>query len=702
MTPGDGRVRILLIEDDPVDAELIVREIKSAGLQADCHRIDTEEQLVHALQDPWDGVLCDYRLPGWDGLAALRRVRRTVDDLPFIFVSGSIGEDVAVAAMRAGADDYLLKGNLRRLGPALTREIQAHEDRQRGRETEQARQLTELRYGQVLETAADAIISVDRDHRIRTFNRGAERTFGFNAEQVMGRDMSILLPERLRDQHYQMISTFLSGTLGDSRPPDHAEIVGLRRDGSEFPAQTTLSRSGEGADLMATAILRDVTGIRQSEERIRFLAHFDPLTHLPNRILFRERLEVAALDAGRKDRRVGVAVLDLDRFKIVNDTRGHSAGDQMLMAVAARLTGAVRAGDTVARLGGDEFGLIMADLAEDEDAGPIVDGVIHSLRLPLSTEGASYSTTGSAGVTIYPGDGRDPETLMANADLAMYRAKRTGGDRYEFYRPEMTVRERDRAEMEEDLGHALRSKSLLVQYQPQVSLNGGHVVGVEALARWVHPVRGSVPAMDFVRAAEECGLISSLGQEVLRQSVAAAAEWQATLGGPVVVAVNASAAELVQPDYPDRVLATLAEFGVPASSLQVEVTEGDLADESRPATLAMKRLEDHGVTFAIDDFGTGYSNLSRLKQLPVRMLKIDRSLVQDLPDDQEDLAIVAAVITMAHRLGLTTLAEGAETHEQVELLGALGCDVVQGFALAHPMWPSDCLEFLRVRNGDSD
>lgn len=392
---GRTPVRLLMIEDDPVDAELIIREIKSAGLTADCHRIDTEDALIHALQDPWSAVLCDYRLPGWDGLSALRRVRRTVDDLPFIFVSGSIGEDVAVAAMRAGADDYLLKGNLRRLGPALAREIQAFEDRQRGRETEQARRLTELRYGQVLETAADAIISVDREQRIRTFNRGAERIFGYNSDEVLGREMTILLPERYRAGHRALIAAFLAGET-DSRPPDHAEITGLRRNGTEFPGQTTLSRSGEGPDLIATTILRDVTGIKQSEERIRFLAHFDALTHLPNRILFRERLEVAAVDAGRKDRRVGVAVLDLDRFKVVNDTRGHSAGDQMLMAVAARLTGAVRAGDTVARLGGDEFGVIMADLAADDDAGPIIDGVIESLRLPLTTDSASYYTTGSA------------------------------------------------------------------------------------------------------------------------------------------------------------------------------------------------------------------------------------------------------------------------------------------------------------------
>jgi diguanylate cyclase (GGDEF)-like protein/PAS domain S-box-containing protein len=687
--------KLLIIEDDVSDAALLVQELTRSGVQCDHHRIEREADLIEALKEPWDAVLSDFKLPGWDGFAALRRVRRTVDDLPFIFVSGSVGEDVAVAAMRAGADDYVLKDNLRRLGPALTRELQTHRDRRRALETEHARQLTELRYGQVLETAADAIISIDARQIVQGFNRGAERTFGYRPEEVIGRPLEFLVPPRVRRKHRSKVERFLSGTVAGDYMDKHNEIVGLRRDGSEFPAQTSLSKVGLGGDIVATAILRDITVMRQSEERIRFLAHFDPLTRLPNRILFRERLEIAAIEARRKGRLVGVVVLDLDRFKQINDTRGHGAGDKVLKAVAARLSGTLRSGDTVARLGGDEFGLILADLASDLDAGPLADVIVNAVRYPLEGESESFHTTTSAGLTVFPADGEDPETLLANADLAMYRAKAAGGDRFEFYQAEMTTRERRRAELEADLAATLAAHRLSVQFQPQVEAESGTVVGLEALARWSHPGRGVVPPGEFIPIAEVSGLIVKLGEQILHASLAAAGRWVArSADHRLILAVNASGTELSSPEYPDRVLEQLTAVGFPPANLQIELTEEALAEDHRTVLLAMERLQQFGVTFAIDDFGTGYSNLSRLKHMPVSVLKLDRSLVAGLPDDVDDVAICSAVVVMAQRLGLQTVAEGVERAGQVEVLRSMGCDAIQGYAVSRPLWPDDMDAFL--------
>lgn len=688
-------IRLLLIEDNEADAELVLREVHTAGLEVEHRRVESAAGLAAALQESWSAVLCDYTLPGWDGLAALGQVRNTAADVPFLFVSGTIGEEVAVAAMRAGADDYLLKGNLKRLGPALVRELQAHEDRVRAREAEAARARTESRYSQVLHTAADAIISIGVDQRIQTFNRGAERIFGYTPAEVLGHDLGTLVPERMREKHRSVVADFLAGEPGDSSGAEHADVVALRKDGSEFPAQTTLSLARDGSEIVATAILRDMSGVRKSEERIRFLAHFDQLTELPNRILFRDRLNNACLDANRRDRRVAVAVLDLDRFKIVNDTWGHSAGDELLAGVASRLTGSLRAGDTVARIGGDEFGVILADLAADEDAGRIIELVIRALRYPIMTSGGPQSTTASAGVTLFPIDGRDQESLLTNADLAMYRAKRAGGDRLEFYQPEMTVRERDRAELESHLLHSLHVGGLSAQFQPQIELASGRVVGCEALARWEHPVRGFVPTADFVHAAENSGQIAVLDEQILRQGLQAAADWNESTC-PIPVGVNVSLTELLQPDYPERVLTALSDAGLAAGLLRLEVPEGELQEQAPRAMASIWELEQAGVTFAIDGFGANYSNLSRLRHSPFRTLKIDKSLVRALPDDRESAAIVSAVVTLAQRLGLQVIGVGADTEEQLDALAELGCGVVQGFALAQPMWPADCANFVRA------
>lgn len=692
---ADDSLRVLLIEDDAADAELVQRMIRTGGVTATFHRVTSEAELLRALEQTWSAVLCDFTLPGWNGLQALPVVRRYAGDVPFIFVSGSIGEEVAVQAMRAGANDYLLKNNLKRLAPALTRELAAHSDRIRHREAERARELTEQQYGRVLESAADAIITIGPDQLIRSFNRGAERTFGRRAEDMIGRPLDVLVPERMRATHGRLVRKFLEGDLGDFTSPDHTEVVGLRADGTEFPAQTTLSRAGEGPDLIATAILRDVTAARESEARIRFLAHFDSLTQLPNRVLFRERLEVAIAESKRKGRPVGVVVLDLDRFKAVNDTRGHTAGDELLRAVAGRLSGVVRADDTVARLGGDEFGVVLADLSSELDAGRLVGQLVGSLRLPLSALGGLQLNTASAGVTLFPADGVDPERLLSNADMAMYRAKRRGGDRFEFYQPEMTAREQRRADMERDLGEAVHRAELSVQFQPQIRLSDGQVVGCEALARWNHQARGLVPPSEFIPIAEEAGLIGAVGKEVMRMAMTMAAEWGRT-NPDTRLALNTSVRELTQPDYVDQVLAALAETGLDPHLLELELTEGDLQDEQRPAVEAMRRFGEAGVAFAIDDFGTGYSNLSRLRQLPFRKLKIDRSLISGIPEDDDVVAIVAAVVTMARHLGLQTLAEGAETSDQVRVLKEMGCDIIQGFALARPMWAADLRGFLNA------
>ncbi|MCL4485312.1 MAG: EAL domain-containing protein [Nitrospirae bacterium] len=684
-------LNVLVIEDSEDDCRLLLRELERGGFPSSYLRVDSPESLREALRTRhWDIVFSDYSMPEFTGTQALAIIRDHDPVLPFIFVSGTIGEEVAVNAMRQGAQDYVMKDNIKRLIPAVARELREASAERGRRRAEEERRKFEVRFQNILTMAADAIISVDEEQRIVIFNRGAETIFGYTQEEAIGLSLDNLIPEKDRTRHRAHVAS-----LGDSRDfsrtmTERRDIFARRKDGSLFPAEASISKLTEEGRVTYTVILRDISERKRSEERLHFLAHHHPLTHLPNRLLFHERLEEAMRDARTKGRRVGVAFLDLDRFKTVNDSLGHSVGDDLLKRVAERLREVSRGGDTVAHLSGDEFALILANMGRAEDAHLVVAKIQRCFSRPFKLGVHELFTSISLGVTLFPDDEDTAEGLLRNADIAMYRAKGAGGDTFRFYSAEMTEESRKLLTLGTELRRGLERKEFLLHYQPFVSLSDGRISGMEALVRWQHPERGIIYPNDFIPYSEETGLIVPLGKTIIRRALG---EWR-RLSPPFRLAVNVSPRQFHQNLF-ETFSAILDETGFDPACLEIEITESTLMENIDHSLHTMKKFHEKGVQFSVDDFGTGYSNLSYLKRYPISRLKIDRSFIVGLPDSEDDAVLARAIIAMARSLGLEIIAEGIETPEQKRFLGDAGCQFGQGYLFSRPKPPSEMDALLR-------
>jgi diguanylate cyclase (GGDEF)-like protein/PAS domain S-box-containing protein len=438
---------------------------------------------------------------------------------------------------------------------------------------------------------------------------------------------------------------------------------------------------------------RDITEQRRVEEQIRHMAHHDALTQLPNRVLLHDRIGQAIAQAQRNSGVLALLFIDLDRFKTVNDSLGHPVGDRLLQAVAARLVTCTRSSDTVARIGGDEFVVLLGNLDRPETARHVAQKVLDALSEPVTLDGHELKVTPSVGICAYPHDGKDVETLMRNADTAMYHAKQMGRNNYQFFTQAMNDAAQQRLSLENDLRFAVERGEFTLHYQPQLDLKTGAIVGFEALVRWQHPQRGLVAPGEFITAAEETGLIGPLGEWVLHQACTQARVWQKAGQPQLQVAVNCSAQQFQREGFVEAVDRVLRETGMPAPRLELEITESVIIHHSDEVNARFQALEDMGVRISIDDFGTGYSSLSYLKRLAIHQLKIDQSFVRDISSDPDDAAIVSAIIAIAHSLDLDVVAEGVETNEQLVFLRSLGCDSGQGFLFSKPL-PAD--EFERL------
>ncbi len=425
--------------------------------------------------------------------------------------------------------------------------------------------------------------------------------------------------------------------------------------------------------------------LERAHRQEHHLAHYDPLTQLPNRHAFHDHLGRALAQARRQASLVALLFLDLDRFKFVNDTLGHSVGDQVLQAVAARLRMTIREDDIPARLGGDEFTVLASGLGDGRAVGPLAQRIVDGFRQPFAIAGNDLYLTPSLGVSVFPSDGADADSLLRCADLAMYRAKGAGGNTFRFYAPDMNAWAAQRLQCEHDLRRAVERQEFEVYYQRQVDANSGALTGAEALVRWRHPTEGLLPPADFIPIAEETGLIVPLGEWVLETACAQAAAWRAAGAALPAVAVNLSARQFRQEGLSQTVERVLDAAGLPPDALRLEVTESCAMQDADASKAALQQLQNLGVHLAMDDFGTGYSSLAQLKRLPFDTLKVDRTFVRDLPDDREAAAITEAIVTLGHTLGKRVVAEGVETAEQVTCLRALGSDEMQGYAFSPPL-----------------
>ena len=547
-------------------------------------------------------------------------------------------------------------------------------------QAEQALRASEQRLRTIIEAEPECVKLVAPGGILVQMNSaGLAMVEADRAEQILGRCIYPLITPEHRDAFRTLTERALAGENGSLQ----FEIIGFK--GTRRWLETHATPIDTGAnERYALGITRDITERKRAEDRLSYLAHHDVLTDLPNRTLFNDRLSQAMIEAHRHGRRVGVLLLDLDRFKNINDTLGHETGDRLLQAVARRLRQAVRQGDTVARLSGDEFAIVLADMGHADDGARVAQKIVQTFVDPFHIGEREFHVTTSVGVTIYPTDGESIEGLLRNADAAMYRAKDAGRNNYQFYTEEMTRQAFERLALESALRRALERDELRLVYQPIFDARSGAVVSVEALVRWAHPERGLLGPAQFIGVAEETGLIVPLGEWVLRTACHQLGRWQALGSRDIRIAVNVSVGQFQSPGLGDALAQAVKTAVISPTAIEIEITESMLAQGPEIAAL-LQQMSAMGVQFSIDDFGVGYSSLSYLKRFPIDRLKIDQSFVRDIPGDAEDTAIATAIIAMAHNLGMKVVAEGVETLDQLQFLQNQGCDYLQGFYLSRPI-----------------
>jgi len=538
-----------------------------------------------------------------------------------------------------------------------------------------------IQLSQAVEQSPNTIIITDLDANIEYTNSTFTKLTGYRPDEVIGNNPRILKSGKTPKETYNdMWAHLVRGKLW------RGELINRRKDGSEYIEATTISpvRQADGRITNYLAIKEDVTEKKRNEARIENLVHFDQLTGLPNRTLLNDRFKYALSLAQRSREQLAVMFLDLDNFKTINDTLGHTIGDQLLIEVSKRLKAALREEDTISRQGGDEFFLILPG-TDENGATNVATKLIEAVSRPCQIEQHELISTPSIGIAIYPHDGEDLEILSKNADTAMFRAKQGGRNNFRFFTPEMQAHSVHTLQLSNALRHALARNQLQLHYQPQVSIQDGHVVGAEALLRWQHPELGMIPPAEFIPLAENNGQIAQIGEWVLRTATRQLKEWLNRGLPPMVMAVNLSAIQFRQPNLLELVTGILGEVGLAHEYLELELTEAVAMDDPQAAIKIMDKLHACGIRMSIDDFGTGYSSLSYLKRFKVYKLKIDQSFVRDITDNPDDKAIVTAIINLARSLGIQTIAEGVETAGQLAFLRLQGCDEVQGYYFSKPL-----------------
>lgn len=702
---GPGTPQLLLVDDDARlrgSFRLLLtqpgREIAEAS--------SGEEALATLKARVFDLVLLDIGLPGVSGLDVLRWLAENRPHTGVMMVSGQRELEAAVRALRHGALDFVRKPDDLDFLPERVEQTLLRLRLQRENAEMTARLAHSERLHRFLvESSPDIVYTLDESGCFVFINPRVETLLGYARSELLGAHYTRIVheddvalarfafAERRSDERASTnieLRLICNPRAQPGRPLRHlvttVSAMGVYDDG--VPAHGAPAQ-GRGAVprrrfVGSYGVVRDITERKRAEETITFQALHDQLTDLPNRRLFKDHLELALVQAERRGQLVGVMFIDLDRFKLVNDTYGHMLGDELLRGVAQRLRGCVRAGDTVARQGGDEFTVLLPDLSNADDALTIAQKILAELDKPFQLGEREFRATASVGIATYPRDGLTAEQLMQNADIAMYEVKSSGRNGGRMFTTEMNAGHTQRLVLENDLRQAIAQGQFEAHFQPQVSLSQGRVVGVELLIRWRHPVLGLLLPGQFVALAEETGLICALSDWVLERACAQLALWHALGHRHLRMAVNLSPLELARSDIVERVTAPLSRHNLPPGVLEIEITENMLLDDAPSVVEKLERLRAQGVRVAIDDFGTRYSSLAYLRRFPIHSLKIDQSFVRDL-GAEGDSPIIQDIVGIARGFNLQLVAEGVETVEQLHALRAMGCDEVQGYLLGRPM-----------------
>jgi len=543
----------------------------------------------------------------------------------------------------------------------------------------------------LFQTIIDSVILTDPDGIILSVNPETQYLLGYDSKELSGNPLQKIFSP---DSHS---STPGIAELLQSCPVRGAETFMMSKDGANIPVILSVSECSDRyhAKIGYVIASKDVTEYKLAEERIQYLATHDSLTGLPNRLMFTQLLDHAILSAKRNSKSLAIMFVDLDRFKIINDTKGHDAGDQLLQAIALRYSQALRASDVVSRQGGDEFVILIEDVSKISALKTIANHILSATYEPVILHGDECRVTASIGISVYPQNGEDSQLLMKHADMAMYYAKEEGKNNFQFYSSDIQTQTMGRLSIETNLRYALERNELSLHYQAKVNFKTGSITGVEALLRWQNPVLGSVTPTQFIPVAEETGLIVPIGKWVLKTACTQNAAWQKQGLPEVRIAVNLSLRQLLDANLLDDINSALTDSGMDPSLLELEITESMVMSNPKKMIGILKKIKGVGVRLAIDDFGTGYSSLAQLKQFPVDTLKIDRSFIRHIPENAEDKAITHAIISMGESLGLNIVAEGVETIEQLNYLKTQSCDEMQGFYFSKPVVPEQFAALLR-------
>ena len=685
--------KVLLFEDAPPYSSAVVRAFhdtpcgpflleRVADIADGLDRLRRDRMKQPTAADRISAVIMDLALPGGEGIEMVGRLLQAAPRIPILVIADSQDEGVAQLAVRHGAQDYVLKQRLD--GYSLHKALQTMVDRGITTESPAAREeLAEI----LLSSIGDAVLSVGTDGAVTYLNPVAESITGWRGDEALARPLDEVLNILDGSTRTPVVSPLISAMKQNQALGLTPNCVLVRRDGSEAGIEDTAAptRDRNGKVTGAVMVFRDVTKARALALRTSYLAHHDALSGLANRALLHDRLSHAIAAANRHLGKLAVLFVDVDHFKQINDSLGHSVGDRLLQAVAQRLLTCVRDSDTAGRFGGDEFVVVLSEISHGEAAAISADKLLAALSQPYNIDAHSLHISVSIGIATFPDDGLDAETLLKNADVAMYHAKEAGRNKQLFYSKHMRRRLGDRQALEGDLRRALAQNEFLLHYQPKVDLRTGHITGVESLVRWRHPAHGLVPAAPFIRVAEQCGLIVPIGKWVLGEACRQARAWLDAGLPAIQISVNTSAVELSKEGFVENVRTTLLAMDLKPCNLELELTETYLAQEPETVAAVLRELTTLGVSLAFDDFGTGYASLTCLRRLPVDALKIDQSFVRNVASDADDAGIVSAMIAMGRSLRLRVVAEGVETRAQLEFLIAHGCPEGQGYYFSRPV-----------------
>ena len=690
---GEVACRILIVDDDVPLRRTLPRVLAQGGRSFDeCGSI--AEAVARLEARSYDLVLLDYRLPDATGLSLLDWLQGRQREEAVVMISGEDGIDAAIGALRRGADDFVRKPyHVAQLQRAVQSALHKTALERANRAMSHRLRASERLHRYLVESSPDLIFTLDTETRFTYLNPRIETLSGYERHQLLNRPFATILmpddvsrveflannPEQAPATGYNLELRLCRNRTAWPRASMGHITVALNAmpmyvKGEEESAQRHLGTYG---------VARDISERKRAEEIISFQAYHDQLTHLPNRVLFKDRLELAVAQAQRRGGALAVMFVDIDRFKLVNDTFGHSEGDLLLRGVASRLKDTLRRGDTLARLGGDEFTVLLPDINQPEDAEVIAGKILELMQTPFPLSHGDFRVSASIGISLFPRDGETAETLIQHADVAMYQVKRSGRNNFRFFDTDLNAHYRQRIELENDLRTALERDEFDLHFQPQVSMRQRRVVAVEALLRWHHPIHGLLSPASFIQVAEEVGLISGISRWVVDRAARQLARWRTEGHSDLRMSFNLSPHDFERDGIVEAIRESLITHSLPPAAIDVEITESVMMRDTAAVTAKVRHLREVGVGISIDDFGTGYSALAYLQKFPVSSLKIDRSFVRDLNAPGAH-PIISAITGIARGFNLHLVAEGVETAMQAQMLRKLGCDCMQGYYFARP------------------